>query len=144
VTAIVAIAGVLLAVWLVPEGKSRPVAWRDLTARIGPLRISDRENRLFREQEELARYLAGAGARGTTPQIDFSRRQLLLVSPGPRSSTGYEVEVLSVRERGGDITVRVRELAPTPHDHVDARVTHQYRLLSLPAGKEIAVDWVGR
>jgi PrcB C-terminal len=144
VTAVVAVVGVLVAARLLREGESRPVAWRDLTEQIGPLRISDREHRLFREQDELDRYLVRARARGETPQIDFARRELLLVSPGPRSSTGYEVEVLSVREQGGEITVRVRERTPTLQDRVDAHVTHPYRLLSLPAGKEVAVDWLGR
>ena len=142
--AVVAVVGVLLAVRLFNEGKSRPVAWRDLTAQVGPLRISDREHRLFREQDELDRYLVRAGARGAPPEVDFSQRQLLLVSPGPRSSTGYEVEVLSVRERDGEITVRVRERAPTLQDRVEGRVTHPYRLLSLPADEEVAVDWFGR
>jgi PrcB C-terminal len=141
---IAAVAGVLLAARLLLDGESRPIAWRDLTAQIGPLRISDREHRLFREQDQLARYLARASPRDPAPQIDFSQRQLLLVSPGPRSSTGYEVEVLSVREQDGEITVRVREQTPTLQDRVDARVTHPYRLLSLPAGKEVAVDWLGR
>jgi hypothetical protein len=144
VTAAVALAGGLLAVSLLSEGKSRPVAWRELSMQIGPLAIADRERRLFREREHLDRYLAQAQARGTTPEIDFSRHQLLLVSPGPRSSTGYEVEVLSVRERGGEITVRVREQTPSLRDRVEARVTHPYRLLSLPAGRDVAVDWIGR
>jgi hypothetical protein len=144
VTAVVAIGCVLVAARLLREGESRPVAWRDLTEQIGPLRISDREHRLFREQDDLGRYLVRARARGETPQIDFARRQLLLVSPGPRSSTGYGVEVLSVREQGGEMTVRVRERTPTLQERVEARVTHPYRLLSLPAGKEVAVDWVGR
>ena len=143
-TAVVAVAGALLAVRLLPAEKSRPVAWRDLTQQIGQLRIVERERRLFREQETIDRYLARAGGRGEAPQVDFARHQLLLVSPGPRSSTGYEVEVLSVRERNGEITVRVRERAPTLQDRVEGRVTHPYRLLSLPAGKEVAVDWIGR
>jgi hypothetical protein len=144
VTAVVAVAGLLLAVSLLPEGESRPVAWRDLTMQIGPLTITDRERRLFRDREQLDRYLAQAKGRGAAPQIDFSRRQLLLVSPGPRSSTGYEVEVLSVRERGGEIIVRVRERAPALQDRVEARVTHPYRLLSVPAGRDVVVDWIGR
>jgi len=135
---------VLLGARLLREGESRPVAWRDLTAQTGTLRISDREHRVFRRREELARYLARARARGAPPRVDFVRRQLLLVSPGPRSSTGYRVEVLSVRERGGEVTVRVRERTPTLQDRVEARVTHPYRLLSLPAGEDVAVDWVGR
>jgi hypothetical protein len=144
VAAVVAVVGVLLATRLLAEGEDRPAAWRDLTAQVGPLRISDRERRLFTEQDELDRYLVRARARGAPPQVDFSRRRLLLVSPGPRSSTGYEVEVLSVREQDDEITVRVRERTPTLQDRVEARVTHPYRLLSLPAGREIAVDWVGR
>jgi PrcB C-terminal len=142
--AVVAITGILLAVSLLPAEKSRPVAWHDLTVQVGPLTIADRENRLFRDREQLDRYLARAGARGATPQIDFSRRQLLLVSPGPRSSTGYEVEVLSVSERDGEITVRVREQTPALEDRVEARVTHPYSLLSLPADGDVAVDWIGR
>jgi PrcB C-terminal len=144
VTAVVAVVGVLLATRLLGDGEDRPVAWRDLTAQVGPLRISDREHRLFTEQDELDRYLVQARARGAPPQVDFSRRRLLLVSPGPRSSTGYEVGVLSVREQDGEITVRVRERTPTLQDRVEPRVTHPYRLLNLPAGKEVAVDWVGR
>ena len=139
-----AVAGVLLAVWLAREGQSRPVAWQDLTEQVGPLVIADRESRLFREQEELARYLVQARARGEAPQIDFTRHQLLLVSPGPRSSTGYEVEVLSAREQGGEITVRVRERTPTLQDRVEGTVTHPYRLLSLPADRQVTVDWPGR
>lgn len=143
-TAILAIAGLLLAARLLAEGSSRPVAWRDLTEQVGPLRIAGRERRLFRDRDGLDRYLARAHARGEAPRVDFSRRQLLLVSPGPRSSTGYEVAVRSVREQGGEITVRVRERTPTLQDHVEARVTHPYRLLSLPAEREVTVDWVGR
>ena len=129
---------------LLPESKSRPVAWRDLSREIGPLMIVLQERRLFRDPGQLDRYLARAGSRERTPTIDFSKRQLLLVSPGPRSSTGYAVEVLSVLERDGDITVRVRERSPVVDDDVEARVTHPYRLLSLPAGQDVYVDWVGR
>ena len=138
------IVGVLLAIRLLACGESRPVAWRDLTGQVGALRITDRENRLFRDEDELARYLARASAQRRPPQVDFSEHQILLVSPGPRSSTGYEVEVLSVREQDGEITVRVRERTPTLQERVEARVTYPYRLLSLPSGKEVAVDWVGR
>ena len=144
VTAVIALAGVLLAVSLLPEEESRPVAWRDLSRGIGPLTIVLQERRLFRDQGQLDRYLARAGSRGRAPTINFSKRQLLLVSPGPRSSTGYAVEVLSVRERDGDITVRVRERSPGLGTHVEARVTHPYRLLSLPASQDVYVDWVGR
>jgi PrcB C-terminal len=127
-----------------PDGEGQPVAWRDLSREIGGLRFALEERRLFRDQGELGRYLARGGSPGTPPKVDFTKRQLLLVSPGPRSSTGYEVDVLSVRERDGKITVRVHERTPGLRDRVEARVTYPYRLLSLPAGQKVLVDWVGR
>lgn len=139
----VVLAGALLAARLLPEGESRPVAWGDLSAEVGPLRIERFERRLFREQDALARYLKLAES-DASPAVDFSARQLLLVSPGPRSSTGYAVEVLAVSERGGTITVRVRERTPTVGDRVDPGVTYPYRLISLPAGRDVYVDWAGR
>lgn len=138
-----ALAGVLLAVKLLPDERNEAVAWRDLSAQVGPLSISGLERRLFREQEQLDRYLARAQAR-ERPTVDFSRRQLLLVSTGPRSSTGYSIEILGVEEQDGELTVRVREATPGLDDRVEARVTYPYRLLSLPAGREVSVDWLGR
>jgi hypothetical protein len=135
---------VLLVVVLLPEGKSRPVGWSDLSAQVGPLRTADSVRRLFRTRGQLARYLNRASAQGSAPAVDFSTRQLLFVAPGPRSSTGYSVQVLSVREQEGKITVKVRERTPKLSDRVEARVTYPYRLLSLPAGKNVYVDWVGR
>jgi PrcB C-terminal len=134
---------VLLVVVLLPDGKSHPVEWRDLSAEVGSLRTSDSVRRLFRTEDQLARYLNQADAKHA-PGVDFSTRQLLLVAPGPRSSTGYWVEVLSVTERGRKITVKLRERTPKLTDRVEARVTYPYRLLSLPAGKDVYVDWVGR
>jgi hypothetical protein len=141
---VVALAAILLAFQLLPEGEERDIAWQDLSAEVGPLSITGTERRVFRERGRLARYLRQAQAEGTVPAIDFSSRQVLLVSPGPRSSTGYDVEILSVRERDGEITVRVREQAPTLGEDVEPRVTYPYRLLSLPAGNDVFVDWIGR
>jgi len=141
---VVVTAALLLAARLLPEQKGHPVAWRDLSAQVGPLKIDASQHPLFRKRSKLAHYLQRAGARGSAPRVDFSRRQLLLVSPGPRSSTGYEVEIVSVREQGGKITARIRERAPRLGEPVEARVTYPYRLLSLPAGDDVYVDWLGR
>jgi hypothetical protein len=107
------------------------------------LSIAGSERRLFRNQEQLSRYLTRTRAR-RIPTVDFSKRQLLLVSTGPRSSTGYSIDVLGVAERDGKITVGVKEVYPGIDDPVEARVTHPYRLLSLPAGEDVLVDWLGR
>jgi hypothetical protein len=132
----------LLAYQLWPEGKGRRVAWQDLTAQTGQLTITRQTKRLFREEGVFREYVAGAG--GQAPAVDFDRRQLLLVSPGPRSSTGYAVEIVDVRERDGELTVTVREQTPSVNDRVKPRVTFPYRLLSLPAGRDVYVDWPGR
>jgi hypothetical protein len=118
------------------------VAWTDLSAEAGPLTISRETKRVFREPMPLAEYLTAAG--GRVPAVDFERRQLLLVSPGPRSSTGYSMEVLEVRERSGAVTVTVRERTPELGESVEPRVTFPFRLLSLPAGRDVYVDWRGR
>ena len=136
------LAAVALVAFLVPGSEeSRPVAWRALP--VGRLQISFQERRLFRHRGELARYLALAG--GTrTPKVDFESRQLLLLTTGARSSSGYAIDVLGATERDGKITVKVRERTPRVTDHVDPHVTYPYRLISLPAGKPVFVDWVGR
>jgi hypothetical protein len=140
---VLALAGLLFAARLLPEGESKPVAWRDLSARVGPLSIAGLDQRLFRDQEQLDAYLTRARAR-RRPTVDFAKRQILLVSTGPRSSTGYSIEVLGVEQDDDQIIVRLREETPGLEDQVEARVTHPYRLLSLPAGREVSVDWLGR
>jgi protease stability complex PrcB-like protein len=136
------LAVVALAAFLVPQPqKGRPVAWRALP--VGRLQISFQERRLFRDRGQLARYLALAG--GTrTPKVDFASRQLLLLTTGARSSSGYAIDVLGATEQDGKITVKVRERTPGLADHVDPHVTYPYKLISLPAGKNVFVDWIGR
>lgn len=118
------------------------MAWSDLSREVGPLTVTRETKRAFRERTPLAEYLTAAGAR--VPVVDFKRRQLLLVSPGPRSTTGYSLEVLEVRERGGAVTVTLRERTPGLDELVEPRVTCPFRLLSLPAGRDVYVDWLGR
>lgn len=140
----VALAAILLVVRSLPEGKGQAVAWQDLSSQVGPLTIVRPEHRVFRERSELEGYLEEAQATQPAPAVDFLTRQLLIVSPGPRSSTGYSVEVLSARKRSERITVRVRERSPRLGEDVRPRVTSPYRLIGLPAGEDVYVDWVGR
>jgi len=141
---VLALSALLLAFRLLPEGKGQPVTWRDLSSQVGPLTILRSDDRLFRERSRLQTYLKGARATRPAPAVDFSTRQVLLVSTGPRSSTGYSLEMLSARERDGKITVRVRERSPRLGQNVRPRVTYPYRLISLPGGKDVYVDWLGR
>jgi hypothetical protein len=52
--------------------------------------------------------------------------------------------VVDVRERDDKLTVTVRERTPGVGDRVEPRVTFPYRLLSLPAEKDVYVNWPGR
>jgi hypothetical protein len=135
------VALVVYGLW--PEESGRPVAWSDLAPRVGPLAIPRETRQLFRSRSQLDRYLRRVGG-DQPPTVDFERRQLLLVSPGPRSSTGYVLQVEDVRDKDGRIVVTVREQTPGLDDRVVPRVTFPYRLLSLPAEKDVYVDWKGR
>ena len=130
-----------LVAFLVPRSKGRPVEWRALS--VGPLQITYQQRRLFRDRNQLEAYLARTGAK-RVPRIDFSSRQLLLLATGARSSSGYAIDVLGATEKDGGITVEVRERSPGIAEHVDPHVTYPYRLISLPAGKNVFVDWIGR
>jgi hypothetical protein len=137
----VTLAAVALVALLVPDSKSRPVEWRAFS--VGPVQITYQQRRLFRDRHQLASFLARTGAT-RVPKIDFSSRQLLLLSTGARSSSGYAIDVVGATERGGGITVEVRERSPGVSEQVDPHVTYPYRLISLPAGKGVFVDWTGR
>ena len=135
------LAAVALVAFLVPGSKSRPVEWRAFS--VGPLQITYQQRRLFRDQNQLGSFLTQTGAK-RVPRIDFSSRQVLLLSTGARSSSGYAIDVLGATEKEDGITVEVREGSPRIGEHVDPNLTYPYRLISLPAGKDVFVNWIGR
>ena len=86
-----------------------------------------------RDQQQF--YLAGL------EEID----RLVLIAAGPRSSTGYRVEVLRTTERRGDIRILAREVTPTLTEGVTPRLTSPFRLITIPAtDKRVYVQWQGR
>jgi hypothetical protein len=79
------------------------------------------------------------------PTIDFARREIYLVAAGPRSSTGYALEIVRVRDEGDHIVVVVHERTPSLADSVQPRVTYPFQLISLPRSKEpVKLKWPGR
>ena len=65
------------------------------------------------------------------PQVDFGHNEVVVISLGPRSSTGYSLRVERVVERRRGIYVYVRERTPSLRDPVDPRVTYPYRALTI-------------
>jgi PrcB C-terminal len=147
--AAVAIAIAAGALWtqVVQASDSRPVAWRDVAPGLGPVVWPRSATRSFWKRSQLLDYLRTTFPLGgpEPPRIDFARRRLVLIAAGPRSSTGYGVVVLGVRERRGSVLVRVRETTPSLGQQVVPRLTSPYRLITIPAtGKPVYVQWQGR
>ena len=125
----------------------RDVAYTDLTRQVGPLEFTRITRDVFRSRAGLLDVLErnNPGRTIRLPRIDFSRHEIYLVAAGPRSSTGYELEVVRVRDEGDHIVVVVHERTPSLGDRVQARVTYPFVLISLPRSKEpVRLKWPGR
>jgi hypothetical protein len=119
----------------------------DLTRQAGPLEFTHITRDVFRERAALLAVLArnNPGRTIRLPAIDFQRRELYLVAAGPRSSTGYALDIVSVRDLGDRVVVVVHERTPSLGDAVHAQVTYPFRLISLPRnGKPVQLRWPGR
>jgi PrcB C-terminal len=128
-------------------GSSRPVAYENVSAQLRPAEFTRRVQQIFHTRAELLDYLEHAmpGRRIHLPQIDFSNRDAILFAAGPRSSTGYAMRVLSVRETDARIVLTVHERTPSLGDKVTAKVTYPFLLLTVPrTDKGLLLKWPGR
>ena len=79
------------------------------------------------------------------PPVDFGRDEVVVISLGPRSSTGYSLRVKRVVERRRGIYIYLRERTPWLRDPVDPRVTYPYRALTIArSSKPVYVKLQGR
>jgi hypothetical protein len=133
---------------VIETGGTRRLAWQDVTAQVrGPALWPKSVTRSFWRQRQVDHYLArifpGGGPR--FPRVDFANRRLVLVAAGPRSSTGYGVEILRATERRGNIRILAREQTPSLGQRVASRLTSPFRLITVPATrKRVYVQWQGR
>ena len=128
-------------------GSSTPVSYIDLTQQTGDLEFTRISVRSFDDRASLVEFLErmNPGRRLHVPPVDFDRRQVFLVAAGPRSSSGYELRVVRVRNEGGRVVVTVRERTPSLGESVRAGVTYPYRLLALPRNDDpVKLKWLGR
>jgi PrcB C-terminal len=145
--AVLAIAGGAVWTQVVETGGSKRVDWVDVTSRLGPVLWPKSVTRSFWKRRQVTRFLARTFPEGApaVPPFDFAHRRLILVAAGPRSSTGYRVEILRVTERRGDIRVLAREQTPSLGQRGEIRLTSPYRLITIPATeKRVYVSWQGR
>jgi hypothetical protein len=123
------------------------VAYEDLTRKLGPLEFTRITRDVFRSRAALLDVLArnNPGRAITLPAVDFTRREVYLVAAGPRSSTGYDLRVVSVTDQGDRVVVTVHERTPSLGDPVRARVTYPFRLIAFPrSAKPVKLKWPGR
>jgi hypothetical protein len=144
---VLAIAGGVVWTQVVQGRPEKQLAWNDVTARMGPVLWPKSVSRSFWRRRQVVRYVARTFPLGapTVPAFDFARRRLILVAAGPRSSTGYGVEIVRITERRSTIDVLARETAPALDTSVVPKVTSPYRLITIPAtAKRVYVQWQGR
>jgi hypothetical protein len=85
------------------------------------------------------------GRAPAAPRVDFGRDEVVVVSLGPRSSTGYSLRVERVVSRRRGIDVYLRERTPKLGDPVDPRGTYPYRALAIArSSKPVYVKLQGR
>jgi hypothetical protein len=145
-------AGLAVAGWLVyahwwGEGGRHAVAWRDLNGGLGQVEFTRKVTAVYRSrtafQHLLDRTMPGRAPR--VPPLDFTRNEVVVLSLGPRSSTGYSLQVLRVVERRRGIDVVIRERTPSLGEPVTARVTYPYRAVAIRrSDKPVYVKLEGR
>ncbi len=140
------------AAWLVyshwwGHGDERPYAYRDLTRRLGRVEFTRKVTGVYHSRGAFQRLLDATmpGRAPKVPPVDFSRDEAVVVSLGPRSSTGYSLRVVSLVERRRGIYLTLRERTPALGEPVDARVTYPYRALAIRSStKPVYVKLQGR
>jgi hypothetical protein len=128
-------------------GTRRLVAWHDISAQVGTAVWARPTISVIRDQAKLDKLFVVAtfGRHPSAPRIDFGRNEAVLVTAGPRSSTGYSLHVESVTTTGGTIDVLVREQTPSLGDKVVPKLTYPLLLMTIPKStKHVHVKYAGR
>jgi hypothetical protein len=123
------------------------MSFTDLTRTVGPLEFTRITISLCDNRAKLVKILErnNPGRQINLPPIDFTHRIAYLIAAGPRSSTGYKLQIVRVQGEGDRILIVVHEQAPSLGDPVAARVTYPFRLITLPrTDKPVKLKWPGR
>jgi len=148
------LAGLALAIagWLVytqawGTAGSRPVVWTDLTPKLGTIEFTRRATGVYHSRAAFLRLLDATmpGRAPKLPPHDWKHDQVVVIALGPRSSTGYSLQILRVAERNRGIYVYARERTPSLGEPVTPRITYPYRVLSMHGkAKPVYVKLEGR
>jgi hypothetical protein len=129
------------------RGDAHELAWRDLNPRLGRVEFTRKVTAVYKSRAPFGHLLEATmpGRSPEPPTVDFDRREVVVVSLGPRSSTGYSLRVERVVERRREIDVYLRERTPSLGDPVEPRVTYPYRAITIArTSKPVYVKLQGR
>lgn len=129
------------------RGGDHPYAYRDLTRQLGHVEFTRKVTAVYHSRAPFQRLLDATmpGRAPRAPALDYSRDEAVVVSLGPRSSTGYSLRVVSLAERRRGIYLTLRERTPRLGEPVDAHVTYPYRALAIRrSAKPVYVKLQGR
>jgi hypothetical protein len=129
------------------RGDEHPVAYRDLTRQIGRVEFTRKVTAVYHSRAAFQRLLDATmpGRAPKAPPLDFSRNEVVVVSLGPRSSSGYSLRVVRLEERRRGIYLTLRERTPSLGEPVDPHVTYPYRALAIPGtARPVYVKLQGR
>jgi hypothetical protein len=129
------------------RGDVHELAWRDLNGELGRVEFTRKVSAVYRSRAPFAHLLEATmpGRAAKVPPVDFDRREVVVISLGPRSSSGYSLRVERVVERRREIDVYLRERTPALGDLVDPRVTYPYRAITIArTSKPVYVKLQGR
>jgi hypothetical protein len=127
-------------------GATKPLAYEDITRELHGFAPPRLVREAFTTEAAFAKYVhRESPSVKELPAIDWRRREAILVSAGPRSSTGYVLRIVSVRETAHHVVVTVHEDTPTLGQPVQPRVTYPFRLITIPrTRKPLFLHWPGR
>jgi hypothetical protein len=129
------------------RGDEHALTYRDLTRQLGRVEFTRKVTGVYHSRGALQRLLDATmpGRAPRVPPLDFSRNEVVVVSLGPRSSSGYSLRVVRLVERRRGIYLTLRERTPALGEPVDPHVTYPYRALAIPgSAKRVYVKLQGR
>ena len=114
---------------------------------MGTVEFTRRALGVYHSRDSFTRLLDATmpGRAPRPPKLNWDRDQVVVISLGPRSSTGYALVVDRVVERRRGIYVYAHEQTPALGEPVEARVTYVYRVLTMHGrAKPVYVKLRGR
>jgi PrcB C-terminal len=117
-----------------------------VSGKVGPARWARPTISVVHDSEKLAKLFQVAllPPWPKPPHIDFSRNDAVVITVGPRSSTGYSLHVVRVTQ-SGNLDILVRERTPQLGEKVEPVITYPYLLLVVPKlDKHVSVHYDGR